>query len=84
MQPIYTTQNTTPAYQLNWSVSLFEVREAVLAESREMIIAAAVKKSWRLSRIGWLSNHIHISLGASMTESSATIALSLMNNLAFV
>lgn len=61
-----------------------EVRQDVLVASREMIIRAAAQKRWRLSRIGLLSNHIHVLLGAGMTDLPESIALSLMNNLAFV
>ena len=61
-----------------------EIRESVLADSRAMIIRAAAKKRWRLSRIGMLSNHIHILLGVGVTESPASVALSLMNNLAYL
>jgi hypothetical protein len=61
-----------------------EVRTSVLAGSRDMIIRTAAKKGWRLSRIGILSNHMHVLLGASMGESPADVALSLMNNLAYV
>jgi REP element-mobilizing transposase RayT len=60
-----------------------EVRESVLAESRSMIVRASAKKAWRLSRIGLVSNHLHILLGAGVTESPAEVALSLMNNLAY-
>ncbi len=49
-----------------------------------MIIGSANKHRWRLSRIGLLSNHIHILLGAAVTESPESVALSLMNNLAYV
>ena len=60
-----------------------EVRPSVLAGSRAMIIRACAKHDWRLSRIGLLSNHIHVLLGAGVTESPADVALSLMNNLAY-
>ncbi|MFV1966026.1 MAG: transposase [Pirellulaceae bacterium] len=60
-----------------------EIRDKVLADLREMIIRTAAKKHWRLSRIGLLSDHIHVLLGAMVTESPASIALSLMNNLAY-
>ncbi len=49
-----------------------------------MIVCTARKKEWRLARIGILSNHIHVLLGAAVTESPASVALSLMNNLAYV
>lgn len=63
---------------------LHEVREDVLLDSRAMIVRTAAKKRWLLSRIGILSNHIHILLGAYVTESPASVAMSLMNNLAYV
>lgn len=61
-----------------------EVRNHILLGMRQMIIRASQQKSWRLLRIGLLSNHIHILLGAGMNESPQQIALSLLNNLAFV
>ncbi len=61
-----------------------EIRESVLQESRSMLIRAAAKKQWRLVRIGILSNHVHVLLGAHVTESPASVALSIMNNLAYV
>jgi len=59
-------------------------REAVLLDSRAMMVKMAAKKRWRLSRIGILSDHYHILLGANVTESPANVALSIMNNLAHV
>ena len=64
--------------------SWHEVRGAQLNRVRRLIVAACKKKQWRLSRIGLLSNHAHILLGASVTESPESIALSLMNNIAYV
>lgn len=64
----------------NWN----EIREDVLLATREMIIRASRKKRWQLSRIGLLSDHIHILLGVGMTESPESVALSLLNNLASV
>lgn len=61
-----------------------EIRPDVLTATRDMIVRSAERKNWRLSRIGLLSNHIHILLGASVTESPESIALSLLNNLASV
>lgn len=61
-----------------------EVREAQLTRVRNMIIQACKKKYWQLSRIGLLSNHVHVLLGASVTESPQSVALSLMNNIAYV
>jgi REP element-mobilizing transposase RayT len=59
-----------------------EVREELLSGVRDIIITAAKKKCWRLSRIGLLSNHLHMLLGAAVTESPQSVALSLMNNIA--
>lgn len=61
-----------------------EVREEPLSRIRSNVIGAARKKDWRLSRIGLLSNHLHILLGAAVTESPQSVALSLMNNIAYV
>ncbi len=64
--------------------SWHEVRETQLTRVRSIIIRACQKKAWRLSRIGLLSNHMHILLGADVTESPQSVALSLMNNVAYV
>lgn len=64
--------------------SWHEVREHQLRRVRSIIIQAAAKKGWALSRIGLLSNHIHLLLGASVNESASSVALSLMNNIAYV
>lgn len=61
-----------------------EVREAQLQRVRQVIVRAAKKKSWQLSRIGLLSNHVHVLVGVAVTESPQSVALSLMNNLAYV
>ncbi|HEY4259966.1 MAG TPA: hypothetical protein VGM98_07395 [Schlesneria sp.] len=60
-----------------------EIREDVLHGVREMIVRACSVKGWRLARIGLLSNHIHVLLGCHVTESPESIALSLLNNLAY-
>lgn len=61
-----------------------EIRDDVLIATRDMIVRASGAKGWRLGRIGLLSNHIHILLGCTVTESPESVALSLLNNLAFV
>ena len=61
-----------------------DIRRDVLLRSRQMIIDCAARHAWRLARIGILSNHIHILLNADVTESPESIALSFMNNLAYV
>jgi len=61
-----------------------EIREDILRKMRNIIVSAAKKKAWQLSRIGMLSNHLHVLIGADVKETPADIALSLMNNIAFV
>jgi REP element-mobilizing transposase RayT len=61
-----------------------EIRDEVQTASRNMIVRASNAKGWRLARTGLLSNHIHILLGCGVTESPESVALSLLNNLAFV
>ena len=61
-----------------------EIRDEVLTDSRNMIVRAAISKGWRLARIGLLSSHIHILLGCAVTESPESVAISLLNNLAYV
>lgn len=61
-----------------------EVREMELVRMRDMIVLVAHKKDWKLRRIGLLSNHVHILLGAPVTISPQSVALSLMNNIAYV
>jgi len=61
-----------------------DTRAEVLIRSRQMIIDSAKKHSWALARIGLVTNHFHILLSADVTESPESVALSLMNNLAYV
>ena len=61
-----------------------EIRDEVLQGSRDMIVRASASKGWRLARIGLLSNHIHILLGCSVVESPESVAISLLNYLAYV
>jgi hypothetical protein len=61
-----------------------EVREDVLAAMRDMIVRASSAKGYRLSRIGLVSNHLHVTLGCHMTDSPLRVGLGLLNNLAFV
>ena len=64
--------------------SWHEVRETQLQRIRGIILRTAKKKGWSISRIGLLSNHIHALLGAGVTESPQSVALSLMNNISYV
>lgn len=60
------------------------MREAQWRRVLAVIMRAAKKKGWYVSRIGLVSNHIHILLGAAVTESPQSVALSIMNNIAYV
>lgn len=60
-----------------------DVRENVLNAYRRAIIASCRKYGWLLSRIGLLSNHIHVLVGPSVGDSPMDVALVLMNNMAF-
>ncbi len=61
-----------------------ELRTAALQAMRKMILRAAQKKRHALSRAGILADHIHLALGCNPHESPADVALSYMNNLAYV
>ena len=61
-----------------------DTRADVLIRSRQMIIDSAKKHAWGLARIGLVANHFHILLSTNVTESPESVALSLMNNLAYV
>ncbi|HUP78989.1 MAG TPA: hypothetical protein VM260_10580 [Pirellula sp.] len=61
-----------------------EVRPAVLTSYRDAIIKSCSKHNWRLSRIGLLSNHLHILVGAGIEDSPNDVALAFLNNMAFV
>jgi len=55
----------------------------VLAAYQRSIIAGCRRHDWLLSRIGLLSNHLHILLAAGIADSPQSVVLSLMNNLAY-
>ena len=58
--------------------------ESLLAASRDMIVRSCRAKGHRLSRIGLLSNHLHMAIGCGVMDAPESVVLSLMNNLAFV
>lgn len=61
---------------------LHGVNSERLRRSREMVIGTCGKKEWLLSRIGLVSNHMHILVGCIVTDSPLDVALSLLNNIA--
>jgi len=60
-----------------------DVRSSVLNAYRQAIIAGCRKHGLLLSRIGLLSNHVHVLVGPSIEDSPMDVALVLMNNMAF-
>ena len=61
-----------------------EVRESVLQAVHDMIRKVAQGKGYRLSRGAILADHIHVTLGCPFDVSPADVALSYVNNLAYV
>jgi len=61
-----------------------DVSEGNLARRNDMILAAAQKKGHAISAIGVFADHVHITLGCGVTESPEEVALSYLNNLAYV
>jgi REP element-mobilizing transposase RayT len=62
---------------------LHDTSTRALSSVRDMIVRSCSKKGQLLSRIGLVSNHVHILLGCSVVESPRTVVLSLMNNIAY-
>ena len=60
-----------------------EVRPEVLASIRSMVLRASAKKGHVLSALGLLSDHVHLTLGCSLTESPLGVAVGYLNNLAY-
>ncbi len=66
--------------QARWA----EVREKYLDNLIAMVERTAEKYSFRLSRVGLLADHMHATLGGGIYDSPENVALSVMNNCAFV
>ncbi len=64
----------------NWH----EIDAAKLLATRAMIIRSAQTKGYLLSRIGLLSNHLRVALGCDINVAPSTVALSFMNNVAYL
>lgn len=60
-----------------------EIAKGSLEITRDMVLRVAKKKGHRLSRASILTDHLHLTLGFSWTESPQDVALSYLNNLAF-
>jgi REP element-mobilizing transposase RayT len=61
-----------------------EIREDRLEATRDMAIKVAKKKRHRMSRLALLADHLHLTLGCAVNESPQDVALSYLNNLAYV
>lgn len=59
------------------------VDESQLCRIQGMIVRACSKKEQLLARIGLLSNHLHLLVGCDIESSPQSVALSLMNNMAY-
>lgn len=61
-----------------------EVRDAMFQQVHEMIGKVCRGKGYLLSRAGILADHVHLTLGCPIDAAPADVALSFLNNLAFV
>jgi len=61
-----------------------ECSQEVLTATRRMIVDSCGAKGYRLSRLGLVSNHVHITLGCGINDDPESVALSFLNNLAYV
>lgn len=61
-----------------------ETREDVLQPIHDMILKACDAKGWLLSRGGILADHLHLALGCTIEVAPADVAISFLNNLAYV
>src|SRR5438445_5850729 len=57
-----------------------EVREQVLGELAAMIERVSRAKSFALSRVGLLPDHIHLTLGCPIEVAPAEVVLAFLNN----
>lgn len=62
---------------------LHNVNEDLLRKLRSMIIRSCEQKQHVLARIGLVSNHMHLLLGCKNVYSPQSVALALMNNMAY-
>jgi len=60
-----------------------EIREDVLQKLNDMIEGVASKHGYRLSRVGLLADHIHMTLGCPIDRSPEEVALGYLNNCAY-
>jgi len=61
-----------------------EIRKQVLEQVRAMILRVCRQRGFLLSRAGILVDHIHLALGCPFEMAPADVALTFLNNLAYV
>ena len=61
-----------------------ETRLKIWQGVRNILRKSAKQKGWELSRVGFVPDHIHLAFGFSPAQSPLSVALSCMNNIAFV
>ena len=60
-----------------------EIRPIVLDKLSQMIERVGAKHGHRLSSVGLLADHIHLTLGCQIDQSPEDVTLSYLNNLAY-
>lgn len=60
-----------------------EVRHDVLHKLSDMVQRVALKHDYRLSRVGLLADHLHLTMGCPIDRSPEDVALGYLNNCAF-
>jgi REP element-mobilizing transposase RayT len=60
------------------------VNEAIIGSTQRMVRSVCKKYGWRLSRCGIVADHMHLSVGANVSDAVQDVVLKFMNNLAFV
>ena len=78
MTPIYRPENCQSAFQLNWSVAVFGQHDFPPKLTWYEPLKTTTEQD------GGRILEVHILLGCAVTESPESVALSLLNNLAFV
>ena len=61
-----------------------DVREEWLRANCEMFSKIAARKRHSLSRVGVAADHMHLTLGANITETPEDVALAYLKNLAYI
>ncbi len=60
-----------------------EIRSSILEKLSRMIDRVASKYGHRVSRVGLLADHVHLTMGCVVDQSPEDVALSYLNNLAY-